>query len=627
MLRITIITFALILGTHSWAGVVDVAGDQWQGRFLGTYGQFLVADEMSIQDILQPENQVKFVAGSRDFFHFASLDPKIHGSSRHIWARFQFANSGNHSKTIYFDADGFRYRQTDMFVNGELRGTLRLGESHNHRSIPLTIPADTQITVHFKIQPKLEIIFALRYWDTLSEYLVTRHQRDLEFSIVLAIIFMSLFFNIMLFLAYSDRTSLSYLFYLVGFAFWAISVWRVTDGLWGENDGIGVSAGVMALFATLYSMYFLSLSRFKIIFRLSQLTCIMTVLGTVYTMFYPLKGFDFLQTIVLFCSPFLLACGVFVAIRDRTAYALIYCVGYGTMIVSVLLNVLYNFNVLDYPVLKRAMLYGTSLENLFMLAAMAQKILVTEREREHSYRQLAKVFYPHQLEQMKQGAVLESTMPVGIEQACVLAFDVIGSSRADSEFFAENWEEFMSQCRIMMTDDYDRKTLRSSAYLIKEMGDVFLCSVGFPFREVGNNQSSSALDLALKFMSLFNEIMNKDPYQRPFNCSIGIAKGKVKGYFSKAGAIRHDLWGPAVVLATRYEAMRKLIFDREGVPLSNILTIQQDVYEELPPEEQARFRVINLEDRNYRVRDDSKARFLAFRNDFDTKHKLLDSSA
>ena len=111
--------------------------------------------------------------------------------------------------------------------------------------------------------------------------------------------------------------------------------------------------------------------------------------------------------------------------------------------------------------------------------------------------------------------------------------------------------------------------------MIKEMGDGFLCSVGFPFKHLGSDIDTSAIEFAERIVASFTNQIIKLGTREPIYCSTGVARGRVKAYFSKSGSIRHDLWGDGIVKATRYEALRKDIFEILNIVPSNIIILQQ----------------------------------------------------
>jgi class 3 adenylate cyclase len=230
-----------------------------------------------------------------------------------------------------------------------------------------------------------------------------------------------------------------------------------------------------------------------------------------------------------------------------------------------------------------------------------------KKKTEHAYGQLKKVVYPHQLMQVREGRSIEATMPTGKGEACVISFDVIGSSKIQHERVKEFFDEVFRRCGDVMMDDYDSKRMVGKAYRIKQMGDGFLCSVGFPFKPpVEKKVAHTALQISLEFFRVFNEEVAKLQYRFPIHCAAGLAFGEVEGYFTEAGIVNYDLHGRGVILATRYESFRKYLQEDQKLN-GNILILQEKVYLSLSPVLTKSFHEIELTRSSYKVRDDPSA--------------------
>jgi class 3 adenylate cyclase len=94
-------------------------------------------------------------------------------------------------------------------------------------------------------------------------------------------------------------------------------------------------------------------------------------------------------------------------------------------------------------------------------------------------------------------------------------------------------------------------------------------------------------------------------------CGIGIALDTVTGFYPDSGTKEYDLYGPAITLATRYENMRKMLFDKESE--RSLIIIQEIVYRSLDPSHREDFQSIRLKERGILVRDDPAAELLYFR--------------
>ena len=227
---------------------------------------------------------------------------------------------------------------------------------------------------------------------------------------------------------------------------------------------------------------------------------------------------------------------------------------------------------------------------------------------EHALDQLSKVFYPHQIDQIRKGAILETTMPVGESNACVICFDIVGSSQIKHERHKEFLQDVFRRCDAIMSENYDPVQLRASAFRIKQVGDGFICSVGYPFNSITTSMANDAVTIALRFFEAFTAELNMFDYHDPIHCCIGIAMDQIASFFPSAGTKSYDLYGRGIVLATRYEAMRKILFT--GDVEHSSLIIQERVYASLSTAQRLRFERIALDGAKLFVRDDPAARCL-----------------
>jgi class 3 adenylate cyclase len=325
-------------------------------------------------------------------------------------------------------------------------------------------------------------------------------------------------------------------------------------------------------------------------------------------------------------STFCFASGV---VRWRQGYkpAGIYVLAFAAFFLGVLLGSAMMFGFLSSSALTEyGAQSGAMIEVIMLSIALASKIngerksryeaqkeaLELALEKQHSYQQMEKLLYPHQLIMVQKGQSIETTMPTGTDIACVLSFDVINSSKVKSEGFNELMEDFLSDCRNLMMRGYDGQSLTSAGYMIKEMGDGFLCSVGFPLKQLGQSKAECAVDLALQIISRFALVNEHLDAPTPLHCCIGVATGQVRSYFSQSGSVKYDMWGRGIILATRYESLRKEIMLKLELESANMLILQEEVYYSLPSDLRKRFQVHNLADLGLQVRDHPEAKTLVF---------------
>ncbi len=246
--------------------------------------------------------------------------------------------------------------------------------------------------------------------------------------------------------------------------------------------------------------------------------------------------------------------------------------------------------------------------------------------RQHLYNQLSKLVYPHQLERIKLGDELENTMPLKEGKAIINVFDVQRSSdirhEKTAEFFMNLFQAFLQICM----KGYEHNPLRSQAFRLKETGDGFISSVGYPFLPVDSRSlADSAVATALSMFEAFNKEVERFNYSRPIKAAMGLAYNSVQGTFQSGGIRSYDLFGEALIQASKYEELRKqpIIWDifcrhaeERGFEDFNILIVQEVVYNSLSPAYRELFTEIDLNDKeligDFAMMYDNDARFIYF---------------
>jgi len=242
--------------------------------------------------------------------------------------------------------------------------------------------------------------------------------------------------------------------------------------------------------------------------------------------------------------------------------------------------------------------------------------------RQHLYKQLSKLVYPHQLEMIKSGDQLEDTMPVEKGRAIINVFDVQNSSEIKDErtksFFLDVFRAFSQICMM----GYQHNPLRSRAFRLKETGDGFISSIGYPFlADDPNSLADHAISTALIMFKAFNEEVSRFGYSEPIKGAMGLAFNSVQGTFQSSGIKSYDLFGEALIQAYRYEEIRKhpsiakIIQDKaasKGLQHYNILIIQEVIYNSLKPEHKAIFDGIDLYKGGFHIRQDMSAQSVYF---------------
>lgn len=247
--------------------------------------------------------------------------------------------------------------------------------------------------------------------------------------------------------------------------------------------------------------------------------------------------------------------------------------------------------------------------------------------RQHLYNQLSKLVYPHQLERIKLGDQLENTMPLKEGKGIINVFDVQKSSEIRHEktqdFFMAVFQSFLQVCM----KGYEHNPLRSQAFRLKETGDGFISAVGYPFLPVDSRSlADSAVSTALQMFEAFNVEVEKFNYSRPIKGAMGLAYNSVQGTFQSGGIRSYDLFGDALIQASKYEELRKQpvlwdLFTRQAKELGlvdfHILIVQEVVYNSLSPSYRDLFIEIDINDpklkeSSFEMMYDNDAKFIYF---------------
>jgi len=289
----------------------------------------------------------------------------------------------------------------------------------------------------------------------------------------------------------------------------------------------------------------------------------------------------------------------------------------------------FEFLLVNWIQLMQGIMAGTIFSWIFFISIRTRFYLKsTDADmRQHLYDQLSKLVYPHQLERIKLGDQLESTMPLKEGKAIVNVFDVQKSSgirhERTREFFMGVFQSFLQICM----QGYEHNPLRSRAFRLKETGDGFISAVGYPFLPTESRSlADSAVATALEMFKAFNEEVNKFNYSRPIKGAIGLAYNSVQGTFQSGGIRAYDLFGDALIQAARYEELRKhsvlskLIDDHaKGLGLEDyhILIVQEVIYNSLSEPFRELFAEVDLygdhfTGHSFRSLHDNNARYVYF---------------
>ncbi|WP_141733708.1 7TM diverse intracellular signaling domain-containing protein [Oligoflexus tunisiensis] len=323
-----------------------------------------------------------------------------------------------------------------------------------------------------------------------------------------------------------------------------------------------------------------------------------------------------LINVLILCAPLTIALGIHASLKKVPGARLLLVTavlpGLGT-IIHLLPGVFGKF--LPLSVISSAQLIALDIEMVLLSMTVGFKINREQewlrRKIQHAYAELKTIVYPHQVNQIWEGLPLGRTMPVGVENAFILVFDVVASSKmqiADPRGFLS---AVFRDCSDLMMQNYQPDPLVANAYRVKEMGDGFLCSVGFPFGCPHENAADHSVELAHQFLEIFRRHVQAVGAAGRIHCAIGIAYGPVEAFYPESGAQVYDLFGRGIILAHRYESMRDILF-RWLKYRDDIIILHKPVFDQVSERHRQEFVEVDLISSNFKVRDDEDATCLYY---------------
>lgn len=608
---------------------------------------FKDAEVYPFQLLTDPKGELDFATLPQDQASWqAAANPSLNlGYTRNsYWARFSLSQQARMLKHVFFEVSYPLHDRLEIYIPDKegVYKQLVVGDSFPFEERPikstrflfdldLDAVSGKPIYVNFRSGSSMRI--GMRLYSP-ARFLEHNQMETATFFLFYGTMGAMILYNLLLFISIRERTYIYYVFYILSHTLFQMSLnghllqFVLPDYPALAGAMIPTLVGTASIGVSIFTQSFLETRTFLPRCDLALRICIgLGALLILMNMFLPYSMIIPFANLLPFY--FSLVCFVTGTLRLRQGYrpARIYMAAFAAFFSGVMLAAALTFGLVSSTVLTEyGAQIGSTIEVIMLSIALASKIN-TERktryeaqkhalelalEKQHSYEQISKLLYPHQLMMIQKGVPIERTMPTGLDTACVLSFDVMDSSKVKNEGFSDMIEEFIADCRELMMRGYDGQKFMSNAYMIKEMGDGFLCSVGYPLKQLGRSKAECAVDLARQIIDRFARLNEKLDAPTPIYCCIGVAMGQVRSYFSKSGSIKYDLWGNGIVLATRYESLRKEITQRLELTPSNLLIIQEDVYHSLPSSMRGEFQVHSLQELGIQVRDHPDATTLVF---------------
>ncbi|MFW7379784.1 MAG: 7TM diverse intracellular signaling domain-containing protein [Oligoflexus sp.] len=616
-LALTFILLANLLGLRSEAAIEYQPG--WKGQFPdGGIKVFLDESKtLSLDEVIE-KNQFQAINFDKQSFGWIQARG---------WAKIEIFNPLPNPVSVIIEHESieivkFYQLKSDgqLLAIDDLRNNSFFTDLHASRYHAILVSLEPGLNQIFESVDGTAIRFPLKLWQ--SDFFVLHNRKEiLTYSLIFGAFAVLFIYNLIVMISTKSLAYIYNVVYLLAitllnatlsgyFYFFSTDFGQLMGPYWIQGLGLACVAYIM------YSKYIMN--EFLSHFQLHYLRFFAVYYGLFFLWILIDRSFAMKYLFLgLFCFwPMMFCLGIKHSLQGYKP-ALFYTAGWvsiaagGTVTAAV-----YGGLLQSTPLIQNASVFGMILDLVFRTLAYAEKAkynelqalsvaLEKETKNKHLLSQLQNLVYPHQVQIIKNNRTINETMPLSSAKACVIAFDIQNSSLIGHSQHAEFFANVIKACYSYMNLNYDEHKLSANAYMIKEMGDGFICSIGFPFRCEGS-VFAKAIELTEKFVSIINQESKSYFPDRQVYCGMGVAYSDVTGFFPKAGLQYYDLYGDAIVKAKRYEEFRKVLQKHLSLPESNITIIHQDVYMQLNELQQAEFTSVELTDKRS-IRDDPTA--------------------
>lgn len=221
----------------------------------------------------------------------------------------------------------------------------------------------------------------------------------------------------------------------------------------------------------------------------------------------------------------------------------------------------------------------------------------------HLLAELESMVYPHQIRMIQDKSSVKETMNLEPGLGVMGEFDIINSSemghheayhQTKNTIFRLCYDRLLANYRI---NEEDLVHSYSDGHLVKEMGDGFIFSVGYPFQMPdGKDATSVSIEIALDFIRLFHEHASGFSAPESPSCVVVMTRGQLESFWTQFRINRYDFKQSFVTPVIRLQDLRREL-GRRGVieKGESFVLIDDNAYFALPPKLQEIFKPIALQ--------------------------------
>lgn len=539
-------------------------------RQLGSHSSYLFTDrEESLEEILKPEKTVQFQKSRTDYPNFGI-------QNRELWLKVELNLNDNTESVIeaaspllskirffqYCDGKQISFYQSGMDIPNE---KLPLHPNYQFPVKPWNGPCQFFIAV----QSNDSMTVPLFYWEksALQKMDTVRH---LLFGLFFGLMISLALYNFLLFLSIRNRAYLWYVFYILTFTVFYLSVYGYFRFLFGSLCHNGISYVVMitsiltAAFALLFGNQFLQIRQIKP--RLTEFIHYIVMFGLLLLIpirFVTINQGIFIGNLFPGFAISVLVYAIYVSIRSGYKPAFYFAGAWGTLLVSVSMFIAENLGlILANAVTHYSQIIGAALEAVLLSLALGYRFndlrikeakareaaLAKEREAlelERAYTKSMQRFVPEQfLKNLDRENILQVKKgdAKSVEMA-VLFTDIRGFTSLSESAGTEETFAFLNRYLEIMEPIIESK----GGFIDKFIGDAIMALFTDPEKAV---QAAVDLQAAAKKQKL--------PDGSELKTGIGIHFGElILGTVGSENRLETTVIGDTVNLASRIESLTK----------------------------------------------------------------------
>jgi hypothetical protein len=185
----------------------------------------------------------------------------------------------------------------------------------------------------------------------------------------------------------------------------------------------------------------------------------------------------------------------------------------------------------------------------------------------HFTLELERLVYDHQIQLLTSHRRIEETMRLDEKEGFLGEFDIVNSSVLQNQpGYHEMKNSVFSSCYQRLLQNYRTNPEQphipfSDGHIVKEMGDGFIFSVGYPFDPPPGRKSAAeiSLDLATSFWESFTLLAEQWEPEKTSACAVILIRTPLQGFWTSYKVKRYDFRQSCMTKVARVGELRRIL--------------------------------------------------------------------